>query len=243
MSHARSERITGGRVFSGFRAVAKSSVRLEIVRLRRLLAQSVETASRYEMLLREGDHRIKNSLQIVASLVHLQARREKSAPVCDALQAAAARIDSIARIHDALQGGDGEDLLDLGKVLETMCLSLQAMAGDTLGVRVVVNTETIQAPMAFAQPVVLAVNELVVNSLRHAFLGNRTGTIQITATQADGELRLVVSDNGVGLPADYETGQGYGLRLVGAMTRQIGGVLHIENKAGALFSITAPMTT
>ena len=70
------------------------------------------------MLIKEVDHRIKNSLQIVSSLLSLQASREENLHARDALHSAAGRVQSVARMHDALQASEGEDSVDLGAVLE-----------------------------------------------------------------------------------------------------------------------------
>ena len=226
--------------YAWFGPDSRDSIRAENSRLRRLLAKADDVASRYAVMQRECDHRIKNSLQIVSGLIYMQARREESPSAGIALRAAAARIQSIARIHDALQASQGEDAVALGDVLEIMCKSLQEMAGDPLAVEVLVHAEPIQAPVTLAQPIVLAVNELVVNALRHAFPAGRAGTVLVSVTQADGELRVVVADDGVGLPDAYTEGSGYGMTLVRAMAKQIGGALHVENKGGARFTLTAP---
>jgi two-component sensor histidine kinase len=190
-------------------------------------------AERYALLLREGDHRIKNSLQIVSSLLSLQASREENPHAREALRSAAGRIQSVARMHDALQAGEGEDWVNLGTVLETMCGSLRAMGGDTLGVDIQVETQSCRAPVAIARSLGLAVNELVVNALRHAFPDGRAGSILIRLTCDHGQLCLLVADDGVGLPADRAEGRGYGMKLVRMMVGQINGVLHVSNNGGA----------
>src|SRR5690349_15275890 len=133
---------------------------VENARLRRLCAEAKELASRHELLLREGDHRIKNSLQIVASLMGMQERREENPVARHALRAAAARIQAVARIHDALQLAGSKDLVNLGALIDVMSKSLHAMAGDPDAIKIVVTVEPIEAPIALAQPLVLAVNEL-----------------------------------------------------------------------------------
>jgi two-component system, sensor histidine kinase PdtaS len=213
----------------------------EIARLRRECARAEDIAARHATMLREGDHRIKNSLQIVSSLMALQASREMSPPAKEALLAAAARIQSVARIHDALQASCGQDFVALGETIQTMCQSLQAMAGDARSVEVIVTVEPIEAPVSFAQPLVLAINELVVNALRHAFDGDRAGTIRITVKRVDGELHAVVADDGKGLPANDSARRGYGTRLVHMMAEQIGGSVTVESKAGACYTIRAPL--
>jgi two-component system, sensor histidine kinase PdtaS len=229
-------------------SLSKGGVRAENLRLRRLLANAEEVASRYAVMLREGDHRIKNSLQIVSSLMTLQARAEESPSAREALNLAAARIQSIARMHDALQAGEGSDLLDLGSVIEKMCEGLAAMGGNILGVAVRVTADHVKTPLAFAQPIVLAVNELVVNALRHAFPDGRTGAIDVRLINAGGELHVVVSDDGVGLPAGHSEalaegraeGRGYGMKLVRTMVSQVKGVLSVESGAGTRVTIVIP---
>jgi two-component sensor histidine kinase len=191
-----------------------------------------DIAARYAILLREGDHRIKNSLQIVSSLLSLQASREENSHAREALLSAAGRVRSVARMHDALQTGEGEDAVDLGAVLENMCGSLQAMGGETHGVEVRVETQYRYAPMVTARSVGLAVNELVVNALRHAFPDGRPGTILVRLTCDAGLLRVLVADDGVGLPAGHAEGRGYGMKLVRMMVSQISGVLHVDTDVG-----------
>jgi two-component system, sensor histidine kinase PdtaS len=196
--------------------------------------------ARHEMLLREGNHRIKNSLQIVSSLMSLQANREENPHARDALRSAAMRVQSVARMHDALQASDGEDSVDLGAALETMCGSLQAMGGDALGVAVLVETQPCQAPVAIARSIGLALNELVVNALRHAFPDGRAGTILVKLTCHGGQLRLLVADDGIGLPPDHLEGRGYGMKLVRMMVKQISGVLYVDSGAGTRITIVLP---
>ncbi|QGZ94234.1 sensor histidine kinase [Terricaulis silvestris] len=213
---------------------------VENARLRRLCAEAKELASRHELALREGDHRIKNSLQIVASLMGMQERRETSETARAALHAATARVQAIARMHDALQLNGSSNKVNLGALVETMCLTLHAMAGDPIRVKVIVNVEPLEAPIAVAQPVVLAVNELVVNALRHAFPADRSGTVHVELKCVDGELRVVVADDGAGLPADHDKAGGYGMKLVRMMAAKIGAKLNIESPPGARFTLSAP---
>jgi len=196
--------------------------------------------ARHEMLLREGNHRIKNSLQIVSSLMSLQASREENPHAREALRSAATRVQSVARMHDALQASEGEDSVDLGAALETMCGSLQAMGGDALGVTVRVETQPVHAPVAIARSIGLAVNELVVNALRHAFPDGRAGSILIKLTCAGGQVRLLVADDGVGLPVGHSEGRGYGMTLVRMMLKQVSGVLYIDSGAGTRITIVLP---
>ena len=216
---------------------------VELLGLRQRLKRSDEVASRHATMLREGDHRIKNSLQIVSSMIALQARQETSPSARAALHAAAARVQSIGRIHDALQAGAGEDVVDLGHVLATMCASLQELAGnsDRMAVIVDVGDRPMLISSATAQPVVLAVNELVINALRHAFPGDRAGVVRVTLAPSKYGLSVVVADDGVGLPADYAEGRGFGLTLVRMMAAQVLGEFHIDRQSGTKLSLLAPL--
>lgn len=230
-----------GRGRVALQSAAYSDVLRENARLRALLKGAEVIAARYSTLLREGDHRIKNSLQIVSSLMNLQAGRQENTSVQEALHTAAARVQSIARIHDALQKGGGEDEVDLSDVLRTMCVSMHAVAGDSSRISVHFTSDQILAPVGLAQPIALAVNELVVNALRHACPDGRAGTIRVSAVEIESELLITVADDGVGLPPGYADGVGYGMKLVRMMVQQVGGELHVEGRGGASFTIVAPM--
>lgn len=212
----------------------------ENVELRAELAEARDDAAQQEVLLREGDHRIKNSLQVVASLMAMQARSETNPAASDVLRSAATRVQSIARIHDALQDHHGVGVVDLGAVLRTMCDTLHQMAGDPLRMAVRVDVESIELPVALAQPIVLAVNELVINALRHAFPESRRGVVAIELAVAGEELRISVGDDGVGLPPNYADLNGYGTRLVRMMCQQAGARLSIEHNRGTTFTMLVP---
>jgi two-component sensor histidine kinase len=130
--------------------------------------------------------------------------------------------------------------IDLGAVLTELCASLQAMTGDTRTITIEGAEETIETPVWFTQPLVLAVTELVTNALRHAFVEGRDAAVHVVLQRLDGELKIVVSDNGRGLPPGYADGAGYGMKLMRAMVQQIGGGFTAESDGGARFTITAP---
>ncbi|MET0181254.1 MAG: sensor histidine kinase, partial [Caulobacterales bacterium] len=209
--------------------------------LRRVCAHSKEIIARHELFLREGDHRIKNSLQIVSSMMSLQERREPNPAAREALRVASARILAVARIHDALQLNGGKNIVDLGNLVMTMCDSLQVMAGDPRLMKIDAQVEPIEAPLTLAQPVVLAINELVMNALRHAFPEERGGAVHVSLALDGGQVRIVVADNGVGLPENYRESHGYGMKLVEMMAAKIGGALRIDSDAGTRFTILAPL--
>lgn len=226
---------------NGSRSVAVRDLRLEVLEMRQRLKAMEDAAARNVVMLREADHRIKNSLQLVSSLMNLQARRETSTAARDALLLAATRVSSIGSIHDALQISVGGGLIDLGGALGLACASLQRMAGDVGHIDVAVETVSLPVSVTQAQPLILAVNELVVNALRHAFPGRDHGLIQVSLTRDGNRLHITVADDGVGLPADYADGNGYGMSLVTMMMKQADATLRAESRDGSCFTIDAPI--
>ena len=227
----------------GAKRPAGRDLRLEVLDLRLRLKLSEEALARHTIMLREGDHRIKNSLQLVASLMRLQARNETSKEARNALNGAAARVGSVANIHDALQASVGDDLVDLGGALRLACESLQTMASDAGKLDIIAEIESLKVPAAMARALVLAVNELVVNALRHAFPEREAGSVRISLSHDDAHLRISVTDDGIGLPADYASGQGYGMKLVNMLIKQAGAVLKVDRIPGTRFTIHAPLDT
>lgn len=220
---------------------ALSPLVLENARLRRLCALSKDIVDRHALALREADHRIKNSLQIVSSGLGLQARRETNTVARAALQTAAARINAVARIHDALQLSQSTGEMDLGRTVEVMCQSLDKLGGPESGVRIVAQVQPVMTSLEIAQPVVIAINELVINALRHAFPDERGGEVVVEVSQVGVELHVSVTDNGIGLPPAYQDGKGYGMSLVRMLTSKLGGVLKVEAGAGSRFTLSAPL--
>ena len=219
---------------------AKRDLHMELLDLRRRIKGCEASAAKHAVMLREGDHRIKNSLQLVSSLLRLQAKRSEEASISEALLGAASRVRSVADIHDALQGAGGLDAVDLGAVLRKMCASLQAMAGDDGLVEIVVEADTLDVPTDFAQSLALAVNELVVNALRHAFVDRDGGMVRVQLTRLDDSVEISVSDNGIGVPAGHAIDQGYGMTLVAMMIKKVRGELQTTSASGMSFRITAP---
>lgn len=222
---------------------AKQRLSSENARRGRRCAERRDVEARYELLLREGDHRIKNSLQVVASFLSLQERRETNDAVKTALHAAVSRIHAVARIHDMLQLNGGEDAIDLGASVAGMCEALHAMAGHPGAIKIVVTADPLQTSLELAQPILLAVNELVINALRHAFPNGHGGAVLVTIKQARGQLNIVVADDGVGLPNPFLENGGYGMTLVRAMVEKMGGLLQPQSLAGARFTLTIPLSS
>jgi two-component sensor histidine kinase len=202
------------------------------------------------MFVREADHRIKNSLQAVISLLDRQANRTKAAAARDALHVAAARVAAIAEVHAALHAASRqcgiESKLDLATYLGGLCNALRGAFGVDGEYRVLqVEVEPLTISPAAAQSLGLAVTEPVTNALRHAFHPAKPGTVRVTGQyRGDGWYQLCVEDDGRGLPRDFDLRHrpsGLGLRMVNMLSDQLRARLNVTGRAGACFVLTVPV--
>jgi two-component sensor histidine kinase len=194
---------------------------------------------RNQLLLKEVNHRVNNSLALVASMLHL-----KSATVDDEvkvhLDEASSRITAIARAHQRLYQTEMFEKIDLGPYLEDICQSFSESLPDCL---LHVNIKAgIEVPPDQAIPVALFVNELITNSAKYGH-PNRKCEVWIEVVRNDGKILVSVRDEGIGLPPTFEpsSNKGLGMRLVNAFALQLAGKLEIRrHDPGAEFLLTFP---
>lgn len=193
--------------------------------------------ARQAELFNELNHRVKNNLAMVASLLQLQARGSDEA-VREQLVKAAARVQGIAEVHDALSRGASRDDVDFGAYLQDLCASLRRTLVTEDRIHLSVETESVILGVDMAIPLGMVVNELVTNSVKYAYPPGHSGTIDV-GFRRDGEhVQLTVRDLGPGLPGgDDVQGDGLGMRLVRTLIDQVGGQLIIHDGGGADFEI------
>jgi two-component sensor histidine kinase len=182
-----------------------------------------------QILLKEITHRVKNSLAIVASMLKVQAADLKNPEVIGHLEEAANRISAVARAHERIHQRNGTDKLDLGIYLEQVCHDLD----DAVAVcNVEVNAEHgIEIMTDRAIPIALITNELITNAAKHAHTGGQKGSIYVRlARRRDDKIELSIQDRGVGLPQDFDlrTATGLGLRIVQALSKQLGAEIAVR---------------
>jgi len=155
-----------------------------------------------DILLGEIHHRVKNNLQIIYSLPDLQSARIADQAVLDMLRDSQNRIRSMALIHQTLYQSKDFAEVDFGGFLEALVPTLIASYGvDPNSITLLIDAEHVQLPIDAAIPCGLVVNELISNSLKHAFQVGRPGEISVSLiNQADSNALLVVSDTGIGIP-------------------------------------------
>jgi two-component sensor histidine kinase len=196
---------------------------------------------RQQMLLREVNHRVNNSLQIVGSMLHLQGKTTSNPEVQHQLREASSRITAIARAHQRLYRTDQFTTLDLGAYVTDVCADIrEATPGCDIHVtapeHVVLTTDR-------AVTVALLINELITNVTKYAY---PAGGCQcwVTLSRSDGEITISVRDEGVGLPADFDpdNSTGLGMRLISGFARQLRGSMDVlSRKPGTEFLITFPI--
>jgi PAS domain S-box-containing protein len=198
-----------------------------------------------EVLLGEVHHRVKNNLQIVHSLLDLQSARISDPAAIEMLRESQNRIRSMALIHQLLYFSKDFAQVDFGAFLDTLIPTLvttYAMEPDRFTISI--NAADGQLPLNAAVSCGLIANELISNALKHAFPGNRPGEIKIELTREPaGQAVLLVSDDGIGIPADLvlEDMPTFGLQLVMLLAEQLGGDLEIHRSAPTSFMLRFPM--
>ena len=201
----------------------------ERVRLEREHAIAHE---RIGMLLQELTHRVKNSLQIIAAMVSIEARSHKSGEGKAALERVSHRIDALGQLYSKLSKADTVEAVDAATYLDELCRDLIASVHKEDGTSIVLKTdiESELLPTDRAIPIGLIVNELVTNAVKYAFPGETRGTVLVTLKRVPGELRLTVADDGQGLDP-RRANSGLGGRLVEGFAQQLGG--QVERESGS----------
>ncbi|MGE5565151.1 MAG: sensor histidine kinase [Parcubacteria group bacterium] len=190
------------------------------------------------LLLDELNHRVKNSFATVAALLHLRAKKAKSDEARELLTGAVNQVMSIAQAYAHLYAGGQPRSLDFADYLRDLCNGLAQGMTDGERVRLEVVAQSAVMSTDQALPLGMAVNELVTNAVKHAFPDGRSGVVQVAFTPEGDGWRLLVGDDGVGLPDDYGRSGGTGAGLVKSFARQAGARLKILDGPGARFEIS-----
>ncbi len=196
-----------------------------------------------QALLNEVHHRVKNNLQVIVSLLRLEKGRSRLTDTKAALTDMQGRIQSMALLHESLYRTGIFASIELGSYLRSLATqTFRGQASSSGTVRLAVDFTPVQVSMDLATPCGLLVNELISNCLKHGFSQGNSGEVKLELQpvnpenlQIDAQWRLCVSDNGVGLPPDFDAKSmtSLGLQLVGDLSRQMDGNLAIQSQAGA----------
>jgi two-component sensor histidine kinase len=188
---------------------------------------------------------VKNNLQVICSIFSLQSQYIEDSRILSILEDSQNRIRSMALIHEKLYQSDTLAKIDFADYIKNLAYSLFSSYNiNSNRIRTKLRVEDVSLSLDTAIPCGLIINELVSNSLKHAFPENRAGEIGIDFSVCpEQQLLLIVRDNGVGFPEGFDSQKtnSLGLRLIRALTRQLRGKLEIESSNGAVFQICFPL--
>ncbi len=195
----------------------------------------------HEILLKEIHHRVKNNLQVLSSLLRMQARRASAEEMKAMLKESEARIRSMGLIHEKLYQSNSLSTIDFKSYVDTLANQLLRMhrLGETR-LDLKVDIDDVQLPLDTAMPCGLIINELISNSLKYAFQGREQGCIHVRLDrQIDRSYHMRVADDGIGMPvdkADHRKGS-LGMNLVHMLVDQLNGEVEFKNGQGTTADI------
>lgn len=216
-------------------------VRERTQELERALAQK-------EMLLREVNHRIKNSLQLVSSVLALQRNQLEDEAARAQFAEAASRVRTVARVHERLYRAESIETVEISRYLEELCEELEtSLATEAAPRRIRVEADRRELATDAVIPLALIVNELVTNAFKYAYPDDAPGEVLVAFRTGPGDgWRLTVVDTGVGLAPTFDplAAGGLGMKLVRALARQLSAGLRFEpNEPGTRVVVETPAPT
>ena len=188
-----------------------------------------------EVLLGEIHHRVKNNLQVVQSLLRMSARLLPAGEARTSAEATIQRINAMALVHERLYRAQDVASLSLSNYLRDLFKGVVASnPAPPEQIQLRLDTEEIPLTLDLAIPFGLLVNELMANCFKHGFPENRPGTIEISIHRVEGVVRMIVMDDGIGLPEHFDAAAcpSMGLKLAASLAHQLGGSLKFSNGNG-----------
>jgi PAS domain S-box-containing protein len=199
------------------------------------------TLKERETLLKEIHHRVKNNMQVISSLLSLQAAQATEPETIDMFSESQRRIRSMALIHEKLYRSGSLAEIDFGDYVESLVGELLRMYNVPLGaITTTVEIENVQLGVDAAIPCALIINELVSNSLKYAFPDGRTGGVTVALKRENEAYTLTVADDGVGFPpdVDFRATDSLGMQLVVTLVNQLEGTIELNRENGTAFVIS-----
>ncbi len=204
-------------------------------------AQIVASLREKEVLLREIHHRVKNNMQVIISLLRLQAGRSQGTQAWETFEGCRDRISAMSLVHEAIYKSDDLSRIDFSAYLTQLCHNLrQAYGGSAKGATVTVGQCDVELGIDKSMAVGMVVCELVSNAFKHAFPNREGGSVAVSMSGETGRTELIVEDDGIGLPPeiDIHNPPSLGLELVTrAVTHQLGGSIEVGRNEGTRFVI------
>jgi len=202
------------------------------------------TIAEKEVLIKEVHHRVKNNLQIIISLIRLQASKVSDENLNSHLNETLNRIKSIALVHEMLYRSDDLSRIEFREYIDKITNSLRTIYSDkTRGININVCSDKVLFTVDKAVPCAIIINELVTNSIKHAFKKTKSGDITINMNRQKGFYTMKISDNGSGIGKDFnfEENDSLGMNLVSSLADQLDAKVSIENGIGTTFNFRFPV--
>lgn len=216
----------------------------DITELKNYEKQIKDSLDEKSVMLMEIHHRVKNNLQIISGLIKLQALSLGDDSAVIHLKECETRIMTMALVHESLYQSENLAFIHAREHLQRLASNILRSEADTSHIDLNVDVDDISLNLDTAIPCSLIVNELLTNSIKYAFDGDKNGTITVELHQdADDLLTLIIADDGRGLPPDFDiyTANSLGLKLVARLLQsQLKGTLEIDGKNGARFTLKFP---
>jgi PAS domain S-box-containing protein len=219
----------------------------DITERKRAEAATTAALKEKEVMLKEINHRVKNNLQVISSLLYLQSEQIRDPALRAQFQESESRVRSMALIHESLYQSKNLSKVNFGRYVRQLAADLARSFGASPDIiRFAINVPEIHLAVDTAIPCGLIINELVSNALKYAFPGSRRGEIGIDLVPSgEGNLTLTVRDNGIGFPAgqDFRNTTSLGMQLVVNLTAQLQANIEVRNHRGTEVTITFPHTS
>jgi two-component sensor histidine kinase len=241
LQHGADDYVT--KPFNARELLARVQTALDLQRLRREADEAMrKSLVEKEELLREVHHRVKNNLQVITSLINLQARQVEDERVLALFDETRNRVYAISAIHELLCRSTSFASIDLAGYARHLGPELVRFYGVESRVRITVKGDGVSLELERSVPYGLLLNEAISNACKHAFPAGRSGTITISLGLEGETITLIVEDDGVGLPVNFdaEGATSLGMRLIHMLAKQLGGQVQVTPGPGARVELRFP---
>jgi two-component sensor histidine kinase len=218
----------------------------EIAQCKSVQEQTKKSLQERIILLKGIHHTVKNNFQVISSLLNIQSGYIKDEECLEFLRESSSRVRSMALLYEKLYESHDLHTAELGKYINSLCKDLfNSYNIDSNRINFKSNLNRTFLEIRTAILCGLIINELISNSLKHAFPGNREGEISIEMDSYDSKYLLIVRDNGIGFPPDldFRNTSSLGLQLINALTVQLNGEIELFNREFTEFRITFPQSS
>jgi PAS domain S-box-containing protein len=193
--------------------------------------------SEKELLLREVHHRIKNNMHVIMNVLSLQANALEDSSVVAALEDSRSRVQNMMVLYDKLYQSADFRKISAKEYLDTLVKEIIGNFSDRKSITIETQIDDFILDAKILSPVGMILNELLTNTLKHAFVGRENGKMSVFFLTNNNHATFIVQDNGIGIPesTDIASPAGFGMQLVGILTEQLGGTIRIERENGTRF--------